>query len=124
MLPAQTVFSVLLLLAGASAHFVAGADPTLIVKTPMPPPSWALMERELLKANSLACERFAEKYLDERGYLLHTPRWGTLDGPMMPSRPSTTGRYCMRSVVLTPYSSTINERRRATGGSMASCERN
>jgi hypothetical protein len=26
-------------------------------------------------------DRFAERYLDERGYLLHTPRWGTLDGP-------------------------------------------
>ncbi|NWG14460.1 MAG: hypothetical protein HXY20_13095 [Acidobacteria bacterium] len=47
----------------------------------MPPPAWALLERELLRFNSEACERFAEKYLDERGYLLHTIRWGTLDGP-------------------------------------------
>ncbi|MBI3681841.1 MAG: hypothetical protein HY235_15785 [Acidobacteria bacterium] len=47
----------------------------------MPPPSWALLERELLRYNSIACERFAEKYVDERGYLAHTPRWGTLDGP-------------------------------------------
>jgi hypothetical protein len=39
------------------------------------------MERELLRLNSLACEHFAQKYLDDRGYLLHTPRWGTLDGP-------------------------------------------
>ena len=31
--------------------------------------------------NSVACERFYDKYVDERGYLLHTPRWGTLDGP-------------------------------------------
>jgi len=58
---------------------VAGAP--LTVKSPMPPPYWALLERELLRFNSLACERFAAKYLDARGYLLHTPRWGTLDGP-------------------------------------------
>ncbi|MBM3735779.1 MAG: hypothetical protein FJW39_08330 [Acidobacteria bacterium] len=45
------------------------------------PPAWALLERELLRANSAACDRFAKKYLDSRGYLLHTPRWGTLDGP-------------------------------------------
>ncbi|MCA2966300.1 MAG: hypothetical protein INH40_20585 [Acidobacteriaceae bacterium] len=45
------------------------------------PPAWALLERELLKQSSLACDRFANKYLDARGYLLHTPRWGTLDGP-------------------------------------------
>lgn len=57
------------------------AAQTVVVSTPMPPPAWALMERELLRHNSLACERFAAKYLDERGYLLHTPRWGTLDGP-------------------------------------------
>lgn len=66
-----------LLLTAAAAQ----AEVTLVVKTPMAPPAWALLERELLRFNSLACERFAEKYLDERGYLLHTPRWGTLDGP-------------------------------------------
>ncbi len=47
----------------------------------MTPPAWALLERELLRSNSVACERFGNKYLDSRGYLLHTPRWGTLDGP-------------------------------------------
>jgi len=65
----------------AWAGGISAADPVLHVSTPMPPPSWALLEQELLKANSVACERFAEKYLDARGYLLHTPRWGTLDGP-------------------------------------------
>lgn len=48
---------------------------------PMTPPTWALLERQLLKSNSVACERYGAKYLDSRGYLLHTPRWGTLDGP-------------------------------------------
>jgi hypothetical protein len=59
----------------------AFAGPAIVVDTPMRAPAWALLERELLKANSLAVEKFANKYLDERGYLLHTIRWGTLDGP-------------------------------------------
>jgi len=57
------------------------ADPSITINTPMPAPAWALLERQLLHANSKAADRFAAKYLDERGYLLHTPRWGTLDGP-------------------------------------------
>jgi hypothetical protein len=67
-----------LLLAVAMA---APAQVRIVIDKPMEPPEWALLERELLRANSLAMDRFAERYLDERGYLLHTPRWGTLDGP-------------------------------------------
>ena len=59
----------------------ARTELTVHVTTPMAPPAWALLERELLRYNSIAVERFAAKYLDERGYLAHTPRWGTLDGP-------------------------------------------
>ncbi|MCL4851133.1 MAG: hypothetical protein KJZ78_07085, partial [Bryobacteraceae bacterium] len=55
---------------------------SIVISTPMQPPEWALLERQLLRANSEACERFAARYVDERGFLLHTPRWGTLnDGP-------------------------------------------
>ena len=50
------------------------AQPTLHVKTPMPSPAWALLEREVLRYNSLAVEEFARKFVDERGYLLHTPQ--------------------------------------------------
>lgn len=57
------------------------ASPVLTVDTPMAPPEWALLERALLDANTAAVEQFAAKYMDARGYLLHTPRWGTLDGP-------------------------------------------
>ena len=60
---------------------MAAESPPVLLDRPMPPPAWALMERELLRLNSEACEIFASRYLDERGYLLHTPRWGTLDGP-------------------------------------------
>ena len=55
--------------------------PVAVIETPMPPPEWALLQREVLDANSRAVEAFAAKYMDSRGYLLHTPRWGTLDGP-------------------------------------------
>ncbi len=57
------------------------AQPAVRIDTQQSPPTWALLERELLKQSSLACDRFAGKYLDSRGYLMHTPRWGTLDGP-------------------------------------------
>ena len=67
----------LLVLAGS----LCGADPSITNDMPMPPPECALLERQLLNANSKAADRFAAKYLDERGYLLHTMRWGTLDGP-------------------------------------------
>lgn len=70
------LFSLLLFAAATLA-----AQPGLRVDTPMTPPDWALMERALLDANSDAVEAFADKYIDERGYLAHTPRWGTLDGP-------------------------------------------
>ena len=62
-------------------HSSAAAEPAIHVDSAMPPPGWALMERALLDANSRAVEEFAGQYLDERGYLLHTIRWGTLDGP-------------------------------------------
>src|SRR5689334_15707496 len=69
------------LCAGFFFSQAAVAQVALKVETPMSPPAWALMERALLEANSRAVEAFAEKYIDARGYLLHTPRWGTLDGP-------------------------------------------
>jgi hypothetical protein len=66
------------LLGSLSLTFAQG---TIVIKSPMPPPAWALLERNLLRFNSQAVEKFAEKYVDDKGYLLHTIRWGTLDGP-------------------------------------------
>jgi hypothetical protein len=51
------------------------------INTPMAPPEWALLERQLLEANAVACEEFFEKYFDERGYLECVVRWGGDDGP-------------------------------------------
>lgn len=71
----KTLISLLLMGLGCMSQ------PAVRIDTQQSPPTWALLERELLKQSSLACDRFAGKYLDSRGYLLHTPRWGTLDGP-------------------------------------------
>ena len=48
---------------------------------PISPPHWALLERELLRAQATACEAFFARYFDERGYLKCIPRWGGDDGP-------------------------------------------
>ncbi|MBI3824043.1 MAG: hypothetical protein HY289_15350, partial [Planctomycetes bacterium] len=45
------------------------------------PPTWALLQRQLLDANAKACREFYAKYFDERGWLLCVERWGGDDGP-------------------------------------------
>ena len=70
-----------ILLSALAAAQAVRAEITIHVKTPMAPPAWALLERDLLRHDSAAAEQFAARYVDSRGYLLHTPRWGTLDGP-------------------------------------------
>jgi hypothetical protein len=76
-------------LAGASALVLAALGrpakaasvATLTVSTPMAAPDWALLERELLKANEEACAAFFARYFDDRGWLLAVERWGANDGP-------------------------------------------
>jgi hypothetical protein len=63
------------------SDFLLASGPTLKVNTPTSPPEWALLERELLRASSLACEEFFARYFDERGYLKCVERWGGDDGP-------------------------------------------
>ena len=53
---------------------------TLVVQSPMQPPFWALLERELMRMQTLACQEFFEHYFDDRGYLLCVPRWSGDDG--------------------------------------------
>ncbi len=62
-----------------SALLLAG--PKINIATPMSPPTWALLERELIRASTAACEEFFARYFDERGYLLCVTRWGGDDGP-------------------------------------------
>lgn len=62
-----------------TARSAASAEP-LRLDQPQSPPTWALLEREVLRANSTACAEFYAKYFDERGYLLCVERWGGDDG--------------------------------------------
>ena len=56
--------------------------PAFDIATPMDPPEWALLERQLLDANTRACEQFFARYFNaQTGYLETTPRWGGDDGP-------------------------------------------
>ncbi len=56
-------------------------ETVIALDTPLAPPYWALLERELLRAQAEACREFYARYFDERGYLQCVPRWGGNDGP-------------------------------------------
>jgi hypothetical protein len=71
----------LILAAGAKDPSVARAATRIAVQTPMAPPAWAVLERELLRENAAACQAFFDKYFDKRGYLQCVERWGGDDGP-------------------------------------------
>lgn len=63
------------------ASAAPAAEKPISIATPESPPAWALLQRELLKANTAACREFFDKYFDERGYLRCVERWGGDDGP-------------------------------------------
>ena len=50
------------------------------IDTPMPPPHWALLERQLLDAVADAGEAFYDRYFDARGFVECVAHWGALDG--------------------------------------------
>jgi hypothetical protein len=54
---------------------------TVTLESAISPPAWALLERELLRANTAAAKEFYAHYFDDRGYLLCVERWGGDDGP-------------------------------------------
>jgi len=72
--------------AAVATGFVAfpafATDEAFAITTPMAPPPWALLERELLKANTEAIVQFFDRYYDKNtGWLEETTRWGGDDGP-------------------------------------------
>ncbi len=77
----RMVVLVVLLPWSAASRGAVPLEATLRIEKPMPPPSWALLERELLRASTRACEEFYKKYFDDRGYLQCVERWGGDDGP-------------------------------------------
>lgn len=80
MLPHRHTF-VSVLLVSLVIPVVCQGQVTVNINQPMSPPNWALLERELLRANTDACREFFAKYFDERGFLLCVERWGGDDGP-------------------------------------------
>jgi len=58
-----------------------GQLPRVDINSPLPPPYWALLERQLLASNADACAEFYQQFFDERGYLQCVERWGGNDGP-------------------------------------------
>ena len=66
---------------GAALNPKAAQAAPLRIASPMAAPTWALLQRELLRANTEACEAFYARYFDERGYFLCFERWGANDGP-------------------------------------------
>jgi hypothetical protein len=48
---------------------------------PVEPPTWALLQRELLQAQTRAGIEYFHRYFDERGYIRAVLRWGGNDGP-------------------------------------------
>lgn len=82
-LPAELVLFPLALLACLLIGPATGraARPTIVIETPLSPPGWAVLERELLRANTAACQEFFARYFDDRGFLLCVERWGGDDGP-------------------------------------------
>ena len=57
--------SVLLMMSVAVLPARADAPPKpLAVTTPLSPPAWALLQRQLLAANAKACREFYAKYFD------------------------------------------------------------
>ena len=78
---AHIVSAGLILIVLSGFRFASAGDASIHIDTPMPPPAWALLERELLRTSADACEEFFARYFDKRGYLLCVERWGGDDGP-------------------------------------------
>jgi hypothetical protein len=66
---------------GLSTQSANMTDVVVRVTSPMTPPRWAILERQLLADNVPACREFFNKYFDDRGYLQVFVRWGANDGP-------------------------------------------
>src|SRR3954452_13385312 len=71
----------LLLILMAFGAPASGGDGPIEIGSPSSPPTWALLERDLIKANAQACEIFFDRYFDDRGWLECVERWGGDDGP-------------------------------------------
>ena len=77
-----TLATIAVAISSAAPLQLEAAQPTTVrIQRTVSPPEWALLERQLLVANTAACREFFARYFDERGYLLCVERWGGDDGP-------------------------------------------
>jgi len=68
--------------AAAFVPDAALAETSFAIATPMDPPEWALLQRELLRQHTAACVKFFRRYFNQaNGWLETTERWGGDDGP-------------------------------------------
>ena len=58
----------------------AESQEVIKITTPMVPPEWALLERQVLQSSSIAISEFCNHFCDKNGTYLHVARWGALDG--------------------------------------------
>ena len=66
----------------ATAMMPVKAAETLTIATPMDPPEWALLQRELIHAHTAACVKYFRRYFNPAtGWLETTERFGGDDGP-------------------------------------------
>tara|TARA_Y100000758_G_scaffold91879_1_gene63063 strand:+ start:1096 stop:2940 length:1845 start_codon:yes stop_codon:yes gene_type:complete len=81
-LAAVTLTTIAIVVSSATPLRLEAAQPaTVRLDRTVSPPEWALLERQLLVANTAACREYFGRYFDERGYLLCVERWGGDDGP-------------------------------------------
>ena len=50
--------------------------PVIRIDTPRATPPWALLERELIRADNAHVREFHDQYFDDRGFLRCVARWG------------------------------------------------
>jgi hypothetical protein len=65
----------------AQAQRQTAAETTIVISKTIPPPAWALAERQLLALNAEGAALWAGKYLDANGHLRGVANFGIEDGP-------------------------------------------
>ncbi|MCZ6673016.1 MAG: hypothetical protein O7C75_08755 [Verrucomicrobia bacterium] len=74
------ILSMFVLVITTALSGTAFAGRSIAITTPVAPPAWGVMERLLLEEKSQHIVDFYDFYFNERGYLLHKPHWGSVDG--------------------------------------------
>ena len=63
------------------SHSPGAQEVVIVADDPVEAPTWALLQRQLLQAQTRAGIEYFHRYFDERGYIRAVLRWGGDDGP-------------------------------------------